>query len=492
MKDGLPLSRPFTLKPLQRKWFHPSLPPLSSLRYNQALSKSSLRLKAIRLNSKSNAPSLSPARPVALRLLRQWRSGSRYADDLLDEALRRESLTSEDRALVQELFYGVLRHQLYLDFLLDAFARQGLHSLPGEVQDILRLSLYPVLYLTRIPDYAIVDEACRLTRRVGQERLVKVVNGLLRAILRRRNDLPAVPGAADSPEHLSIRYSVPEWIVRRFLKEFGSEETVRLMRWAQSRPPLTLRVNPRRMGRAQLIARVREAGIEAEAHPDVETALAVQARGAITELPGFREGWWQVQDASAQEVVPFLEIEPGLSVWDACAAPGGKTLQIGEMLEGNGSLWVSDPSFRRLSPLQENWERLHGGPIRIWAGDVLQPPLRPGTLFDRILLDVPCSGLGVLSRRVDLRYRVREEDIARLAETQFEILTEAARWLRPGGIIVYSTCTLLSEENRDVIERFLAQTIQFRREPVTDEGDWLILPEAGRRDGAFASRLRRK
>ncbi len=162
------------------------------------------------MNSKPNAPSLSPARPVALRLLRQWRSGSRYADDLLDEALRRENLNTEDRALVQELFYGVLRHQLYLDFLLDAFARKGLDSLPGEVRDILRLSLYPILYLTRIPDYAIVDEACRLTRQAKQERLVKVVNGLLRAILRQKDNLSAVPGAPDSPEHLSIRYSIPD------------------------------------------------------------------------------------------------------------------------------------------------------------------------------------------------------------------------------------------------------------------------------------------
>lgn len=443
------------------------------------------------MRSRSDTPPLSPARPVALQLLRQWKNGSRYADDLLDETLRRENLSAEDRALVQELFYGVLRHRIYLDFLLDAFSRKGLDSLRGEVQDILRLSLYPILYLTRIPHYAIVDEACRMTRQTGQERLVKVVNGLLRTILRRQNNLPAVPGAPDSPKHLSIRYSVPEWIVRKFLKEFAPEETARLMRWAQSRPPLSLRVNPRRISRNELIERFRETGIEAEAHPDAETALTVQARGALTALPGYREGWWQVQDTSAQRVVPLLEIKPGLSVWDACAAPGGKTLQIGELLEGSGALWVSDPSFRRLSPLRENWERLHGGPVRIWAGDALRPPLRPGTLFDRILLDVPCSGLGVLSRRVDLRYRIREEDIARLAELQLRLLTEGARWLRPGGIIVYSTCTLLPEENREIIARFLAQSPQFRREPVTGAGDLLILPEAGRCDGAFASRLRR-
>lgn len=434
---------------------------------------------------------VSKARLVAFELLEQWRAGEVFADALLERAVSRRGLSAEDRALAQELFYGVFRRKLYLDHLIDAFARQGRRSLPEAVQDILRLSLYQLLYLTQVPDYAVIDEACRLCRSRVSESLVRVVNGVLRQAQRRREQLPEIPGPGGSAGYLSIKYSLPKWIVREFLDQFGFEETERLGQWAVSRPPLTLRVNLRRTTRQQLLEKLIEAGIEAHLHPDCATAVGVDSKGSLSQLPGYQEGLWLVQDASAQRVAPLLDVQPGDRVWDPCAAPGGKSLQVLEPLGQAGRLWVSDLSRRRLRPLVDNWRRLSDRPMLVWAGDLLNPPLCRDVVFDWILLDVPCSGLGVLSRRVDLRYRIKPKDIDRLADLQLGLLRQAAARLRAGGGIVYSTCTLMEKENRQVVERFLAECRDFRREPVDAKGDLLILPRTGVRDGVFAARLRK-
>lgn len=434
---------------------------------------------------------VSEARAVVFELLGRWREGGAYADELLDEVLSREALARQDAGLIQELFYGVLRRKLYLDFLIDRFARQGRHSLPKAVQDILRLSLYSLLYLSGVPDYATLDEACRLARTHAGARWVNLVNGILRQAQRRREALPEIPGPPDSAGHLSLRHSLPEWLVQRFLKQFGPEQTKAIGQWALARPPLTIRVNARRVSRETLLDRFAGAGVNAEAHPDSPAAIRVLSGGPLTQWPGFHEGLWQVQDASAQRIAPLLDVRPGQQVWEPCAAPGGKALQLAELLGGRGSLWTSDLSLGRLARLRDNWGRLGEKPPLLWAGDARHPPLRASVRFDRILLDVPCSGLGVLSRRVDLRWRLKEEDIGRLAELQLELLQAAAARLRPGGIIVYSTCTLTSEENEGVVERFLEQCAGFEREKITPEGDWLVLPETGLRDGLYAARLKR-
>jgi len=313
----------------------------------------------------------------------------------------------------------------------------------------------------------------------------------LRQAQRRRDALPEIPGPPDSARHLSIRYSLPEWIIKRFQGELGLERTKEVGRWSLERPPLTLRVNIARTTRVALLARFAEAGVEAEAHPDGPGAVRVPSGGPVPELPGYHEGLWQVQDASAQRIAPLLGAEPGQRVWEPCAAPGGKSLHLAEILAGRGEIWMSDSSPARLRPLRDNWQRLFGEEARVWAGNGRQAPLRPAIQFDRILLDVPCSGLGVLSRRVDLRWRLRERDIGRLAQLQLELLLEAAARLRPGGVIVYSTCTLTPQENQGVVDRFLEQAAGFEREAINPGGDLLILPQAGIRDGAYAARLKR-
>lgn len=442
-------------------------------------------------NNRQDDRKPSVSRVLALELLQKWHLKQSYADELLEDAFDSQSLAGEDRALAQEIFYGVLRHLFYLDFLIDHYARRGRQSLPMVVQDVLRLGLYQMLELSGVPDYAAVDEACRLTRQAGAERFVGVVNGILRQVQRQRDTLPEIPGESDSIEHLSIRYSLPRWIIRRFITAFGKEMIHTIGQWAGARPSLTLRVNPMRTTPEQVLKAFAEAGLTASPHPERATAVQVQS-GMISQLPGYAEGWWQVQDATAQSIVSLLDVKDGEWVWDCCAAPGGKASQLRELFQRNGTLWLSDLSPVRLMPLKENWRRLTGETPKVWAGNGLDIPLRPEVQFDKILLDAPCSGLGVLSRRVDLRYRIQEKDIQRLADLQLELLRQTALRLRPGGVIVYSTCTLTDEENQRVVDRFLAQHPQFAREPVTEQGDLLILPQAGFRDGAFAAKLVRQ
>jgi 16S rRNA (cytosine967-C5)-methyltransferase len=433
---------------------------------------------------------MSPARLAAFQLLCRWRQSDRYADELLREHLDSGRLSPADQGLTQEIFYGVFRNRIYLDFLVDRMAKKGLESLPEDLVDILRMGFYQLLFLDRVPDYAVIDESCRLVRSKVSPRLVGMTNGLLRSCQRLRKQLPGIPGAADTPCHLSIQYSVPEWIVRKFLSQYGPEKCRQILKAAGSQPPITLRVNCLKTDRGDLSAQFKQAGLKTEDHPGFENALIVEGAGRVEEWPGYREGLWQVQDAAAQRVAPLLEPRAGEWIWDMASAPGGKATHLFELSKGKARLFLSDINRIRLKNVRDNRERLYGeSPLMLWVAEGRKPALKENVRFDKILLDVPCTGLGALSRRVDLRYRVQREDILRLAQLQLALLDSAAQRLRPGGILCYSTCTLSAEENSGVVNRFLERNPGFSR---YRQEDLLILPQAGLQDGSFAATLTRE
>lgn len=442
------------------------------------------------MKPRQKATSPAPARLAAFELFNQWREVGRFADELLALSPRVHALDSRDRALTQEIFYGTLRRKLYLEFLLDRFASKGLGSLPEAAQNILLLSLYQLIYLDQVPDYAVINDAAQLARHAGLNRLVRVINGMLRTAQRKRGKLPPIPGSPDSVEHLSLKYSIPKWIIGLFLKRFNLQTTQQIGEWAISRPGLTLWVNQSRISRDELLSQIRKEGFQGEAHPECNTAIVMDST-SVTGIPGYDQGWWSVQDASAQRVVPLLNCSKGDSTWDCCAAPGGKALQLLQTSGNPSRVYLSDISPIRLRRLSENLNRTSMGQPSIWAGETARAPLRDSVRFHRILLDVPCSGLGVLSKRVDLRYRIEEKDVERLSELQLEMLTAASERLRPGGIIVYSTCTLTEQENQGVIERFLACHPAGWKQLDGALGEMLILPKASWHDGAYAAALQR-
>ncbi|PIK94421.1 16S rRNA methyltransferase [Synechococcus sp. 60AY4M2] len=445
------------------------------------------------------------ARQLALLALQKIERHNAYADVVLEHLLAHSRLIPADCHLVSELVYGITRRRRTLDALIDCFARRPAHQQPLDLRLILYLGFYQLAFLDHIPPRAAIHTSVELARQVGLGSLTGVVNGILRAYQRQ-----ALDGAEKDPlkslqdtlptdpiQALGIRHSFPDWLVRLWWERLGPAETEQLCAWFNQPPHLDLRVNPLRADVDKVIQALAEAGIPASPIPEVPGALRLgQHAGDITALPGFAQGWWSVQDASAQQVVHYLDPQPGERVIDCCAAPGGKTTHMAEQMQDRGEIWALDRHPHRLRRLEENVQRLGLSSIRPLAIDLLSldaaaeppAPLPPWQSADRVLLDAPCSGLGTLHRHADARWRQTPAQIQELAHLQAQLLQVAARWLKPGGLLVYATCTLHPAENEAVIQSFLN-----RHPHWAAEGDPLLIwPHRQDRDGFFIQRLRRR
>jgi 16S rRNA (cytosine967-C5)-methyltransferase len=422
------------------------------------------------------------SRRAALKLLEEVRNGKPF-DAALDRAVAR--LADADRRLAHELAAGVLRQRSALDRQLAPLVPRGWESVAVELQDILRLAAYQLTVLERVPAHAAVDTSVTLAKDVGGPRAAGFVNAVLRRLTG-----SASPAAADaSPESLATRYSHPSWLVHRWLGAFGAEETEALLRWNNTRPRLVLQ--PARQGMEALGARWRQGGIEVEPAPYGAGWVTGCTRPA--ELPGYAEGHFLVQDPAQALLTQFADLPAGAVVYDACAAPGGKTIGFARIA---GTVVAGDVSPVRAKRLAENLGRAGGGREHVVVADARQPPTRS---VDVVLLDAPCLGTGTFARHPDARWRVTPASLASLSRLQGELLGGVAAIVKPGGLLIYSTCSLEPEENQDQVEQFLAGHANFQREPgvsvapdlLSPEGDLVILPQRHSMDGAYAARLRR-
>jgi 16S rRNA (cytosine967-C5)-methyltransferase len=420
-------------------------------------------------------------REIVAALLWRWDEGRRAADDLLHEALAGSDMDDRDRALATELFYGCLRQRAALDWLAAQKSRQGA---PKPAPAILaRLGLYQLFFLDRIPAHAAVHETVALAKRRLSPREAGFLNALLRAAERDRAALKS--GLAGQP--LAVRLSHPAWLVERWMARYGERDTQALLDWNNSPPPLCVRVNTLRVTADALLAKWREAGIEAgpvSRSTSQQPMFELRGACALERLPGFAEGAFYVQDPSTLLAVELLDPQPGERVLDVCAAPGGKTTLMAAMMKDRGEIVAEDSSAERLKLVVSNCARL--GVTSVTARRA-RPPDGRETWFDRVLLDAPCSNTGVLRRRVDARWRLRASDVARLATEQLALLRAAGRRVRRGGVLVYSTCSLEPEENGGVIEAFTKAATEFVLERVGE-----TFPPRDGVDGAFAARLVRR
>lgn len=439
-----------------------------------------------------------PARHVALIALRLAHQ-SAFADAALDQALRQASLSEPDRRLVTELVYGCMRRSRTLDALVDQLATKKAQQQPPNLRLILHLGLYQLRYLDHIPASAAVDTTVKLTKSNNLAGLSGFVNGLLRQYLRLRETADPLLLPDDPVERLGVQYSYPNWIVQVWLDAFGLEETEQLCSWLNQSPYIDLRVNTRLASIEQVEAAMQAAGVVVERVPHLPQALRLTAsRGAVQQLPGYGEGLWSVQDASAQLVGYLLDPQPGEVVIDACAAPGGKTTHMAELMGDRGTVWAGDRSANRLKKLLQNAERLQLTSIQLCPGD--SRSLDQFTqAADRVLLDAPCSGLGTLHRHADARWRQTPETVQGLAQLQHELLDHTATWVKPGGVLVYSTCTLHPAENEAIVQNFLTTHPTWRIAPpasdnpaaafVTADGWIQVLPHRQHMDGFFMVKL---
>jgi 16S rRNA (cytosine967-C5)-methyltransferase len=436
------------------------------------------------------------ARGLALEILVRVETTDAFADVLLGDRLAASDLAGVDRALVTQLVYGTLAWQGRLDHHLAGFVRVPLDRLDPPVRAALRLGLYQLLFLDRVPAYAAVDASVRLARAAGRG-AAGLVNAVLRhAAARGRAGLPLPESDADPIARLAVEWSHPRWLVDRWAVEIGLEALPALLAANNSRGPTTLRTNRRRTTREALQAELAMTGVEAVPSRWAPQALTVR-RGAarLHGLAAWREGRFTFQGEASQLVAPLLEVAPGARVLDACAAPGGKAGHVAELLDGSGLVVALDRRATGVGRLTAEAERLGAGTIHAVVGDARQPPL--GVRFDAVLVDAPCTGLGTLRRHPEVRWRRRPEDVARLAAVQCAILTELAPLVRPGGTLVYAVCTLTYEETDGVLAEFRARAPHFVPEPVatpaevrTAEGFLRTLPHRHDLDGFFAARLR--
>ncbi|MBI5799724.1 MAG: 16S rRNA (cytosine(967)-C(5))-methyltransferase RsmB [Verrucomicrobia bacterium] len=433
------------------------------------------------------AAPLCAAREMAAGVLLRRLQGNAFVEDILDDAFATAKMRPDDRRLAQEMVYGCVRWQAALDWLI-ARKTEDRPQLP-QVQVFLRLGLYQLFFLDRVPPHAACFETVEIAKRLGFDQQANFINAILRRLDAERAGV--MQSLADlQTSHPHIGYSHPEWLVQKWTARWGADNTRLLLEWNNTPPPTNIRVNALKTDSTKLIERWRlKESVEYDFVPcpwtEDHTVFALKTHPAIATLGSFRDGWFYVQDPSTLLAVQALDPWAGESILDLCAAPGGKTAYIAQRMENDGELLACDSSPERLKLVTENCTRLGVTCVKTLAlGDHPEATLQYQK-FDKVLVDAPCSNTGVLRRRLDLRWRLQPDEPARLRETQLKLLRLAALHIKPGGTLIYSTCSLEPEENTEVVKEFLAAHPQFKLESERE-----LLPFQDGVDGAYVAKMR--
>jgi len=452
-------------------------------------------------------------RGLAIDALEKMKRTSCLAQEALTPLLASRRFSPEDQAFLWDLVHGVTRHRVTIDHILDAFSRVRLGKINARVLQALRVAVYQIVWLDRIPARAAVYESVEIVKERFPGWTVGFTNGCLRSIARsvdikiggtlsREDQVRAVPISGfryclfDRPifadpegepaASLAARHGFPEWLVGRWIEEYGEEGAIGVLRAANEPPTLWLRPAPGRFEDLTRELGKRKIRFETEEDPAPPAVRLMSTIGRIHELPGFDRGWFVVQDRSAMRPAALLDPPEGGRVLDLCSAPGGKCTQLALAVGPAGSVTAVDRDPRRLRRLAESIVRLGLANVATVTADLKEPDLDLGEPFSHVLIDVPCSNTGVLGKRVEARHRVRPEQVASLTGVQRPLLEAAARFVEPGGVLVYSTCSLLAEENRDLVAGAIEGGL-----PFSIEKEQETLPRAGYSDGGYAVRLRR-
>jgi 16S rRNA (cytosine967-C5)-methyltransferase len=440
-------------------------------------------------------------RQLASEILLKVDTQKAYADILLDRILRTGNLSLADRGLLTELTYGTLRWRGKIDAKLASCLSRPLSETDPFVRNLLRLTIYQLLFLDKVPDYAAVNEAVEIAK-AYRRKSAGFVNGVLRSFLRRKEDrYPTKPN--DNFPLIAAEYSHPQWLVERWIGYFGIEEAKALMLACNERAPLVLRVNLRKSTRDDFLERLRQNHVAANFTQASPQGITLSSGALVDTLPGFADGHFQVQGEASQLVTYLLDPKPGETVLDACAGPGGKTTHIAEWMEDRGKIIAIDTSARGVEKIKENIRRLGLHSVTASRADASRDlPASLDLIYDRILVDAPCSGLGTLRSHPEIKWQRGESDIKRLSVLQTKILHRLVTNLKPGGILVYSTCTLTADENERVVDNFLQQHDRFELEEAArylpKQAQHMVrgkyfqaLPHRDNTDGFFAARMRK-
>ncbi|WP_339224394.1 16S rRNA (cytosine(967)-C(5))-methyltransferase RsmB [Paenibacillus sp. FSL W7-1332] len=438
-------------------------------------------------------------------VLTQVEQEGAYSNLLLNSALQRSSLAKSDAGLATELIYGTISRLNTLDYFLDKFVNKGVQKLQPWVRALLRISLYQVIYLDRIPDHAVVSEAVNLAKRRGHQGISGMVNGVLRNILRQKESL-AIPENMPPAQRISLQHSHPLWLVERWISQYGIETAEAICAANNEPPAVSVRVNTTMICRDDMLKLMCSQNYEAAPSSLSPYGIVVRGAGNMALTDWYRDGMISIQDESSMLVAEAVKPEPGMRVLDCCAAPGGKSAHMGELMKDEGSIVANDIHAHKGKLISDQAGRLGLDSISIVTGDALDlvDRFEPAS-FDRILLDAPCSGLGVIRRKPDLKWGKSQEDIHEIAALQLRLLESVSTLLRPGGLLVYSTCTIEPLENEGVVSAFLDSHSGFgiaedglgdlsrlEGKSLQRGGGIQILPQHYHSDGFYIARLGRR
>lgn len=431
------------------------------------------------------------ARTTALSALIACRKQGAWADGVLKEYIVRDRLDKRDAALATRLCYGVMQNRMLLDYEIQACLKGQLKKLQPVVLEILRLGMYQILFLDKIPVSAAVNEAVEQGKKYANRSAAGLINGVLRHAAREKNQLPA-------PESLSIRYSHPEPLVELLRASVGDDQLEALLASHNQAPRTTIQINPLAGDPKHLAARLQESGLTLEPHPWQEHTYEVSGVGNLEALPMFQEGAFLVQDPAARLAVQAAGLAPGMRVLDCCAAPGGKSFSAAMIMENHGSITSCDIHPHKIQLLEKGAARLHISVLKAMLQDATADVPQWHDAMDAVLADVPCSGLGVIRKKPDIRYKDLSK-LENLPQLQLRILETVSSYVKPGGVLLYSTCTVLRRENEDVVMQFLQTHPAFSLEHfslpealgASCDGMLTLLPHLHHTDGFFICRLRR-
>lgn len=405
------------------------------------------------------------SRQIALEILLAVERDAAYANLSLNAAFKRNELSERDRAFVTALVQGVLRNRMHLDEQIALLSKEPLSKLAPSLLNVLRLAIFQLENMADIPASAVLNTSNELAKSSGHKGHAKFANGVLRSFLRNR-DVPkdadsSTAGDTDPISRLSLDYSVPEWLVRRWMANFGEEEAKKLLEFARSTPTIDIRTCDTAITPEGLEQILKDSGVACHRGKLVNSCFVIdkKPRGSLEKLVAYQEGLFSIQDEAAAFVSLAVEPKKGELIVDLCAAPGGKSLHMAEMLDNSGRVLAVDKSSSRLDLIKANRTRLGLKNIETVVAD--GRTFKPNKLADRVLLDAPCTGTGVINKRSDLRYQRDPIDIEALTKLQKELLANAATIVKPGGILVYATCSLEPEENFDNIRWFLKEFQNF-------------------------------